>query len=343
MIGLTLGLFMSRSITEPIHRLADAAKAINRGNLNSVVLVDSNDETRNLSECLHEMIGRLKSTIHDLEDEVGHRRDAEEQLAQINRTLIETVAELERGNRELQDVAYAAAHDLKTPLRGIATIAQWLIDDHGETLSPSVREQIDLLHARALRANHLVDGLQEYASSGHNLGRPKELDVGDLLRVIATEIENPKHVAIEVSDRMPVVLTDDVSLCKVFTHLIGNALEHMDKPDGQVRVEWEDDGAWWRFHVSDNGPGIAPKYHAKVFQIFQTLATRDETNAIGIGLCIVKKTVEAYGGSVYIQSQIGQGTTFSFTWPKSPRVGSSLERLVCHLPAPTIADAHDAA
>lgn len=343
LIGLTLGLFMSRSITEPIHRLAAAAKSISHGNLNGVVLVDSNDETRNLSECLHEMIGRLKSTIHDLEDEVGHRRDAEEQLAQINRTLIETVTELERGNRELQDVAYAAAHDLKTPLRGIATIAQWMIDDHGDTLPEPVREQIDLLHMRALRANRLVDGLQEYASSGHNLARPKELDVADLLRAVVAEIENSKHVAIEIAHPMPVVLADDVSLCKVFTHLIGNAVEHMDTPDGQVRVDWQDDGAWWRFHISDNGPGIAPKYHAKVFQMFQTLATRDETNAIGIGLCIVKKTVEAYGGTICIRSEVGRGTTFSFTWPKSPKVGSTLEQLVCHLPEPTITDAHHAA
>lgn len=343
LIGLTLGLFMSRSITEPIHRLADATRSISRGNLDSVVLVDSNDETRNLSECLHEMIGRLKSTIHNLEDEVGHRRDAEQQLAQINRILIETVAELERGNRELQDVAYAAAHDLKTPLRGIATVAQWLIHDHGDTLPQSVREQIDLLHTRSLRANRLVDGLQEYASSGHNLGEPKELDVGELLRAIVAESENPTHVAIEVSDCMPVVSADDVSLRKVFTHLIGNAIEHMDKPDGQIRVEWEDDGAWWRFHVSDDGPGIAPKYHAKIFQMYQTLVTRDETSTIGIGLCIVKKTVEAYGGTVCIRSQVGQGTTISFTWPKSPKVGSSLEQLVCHLPEPTAADPHHAA
>ncbi len=163
LIGLTLGLFMSRSITEPIHRLATAAKSISHGNLNGVVLVDSNDETRNLSECLHEMIDRLKSTIHDLEGEVGHRRDAEEQLAQINRTLIETVAELERGNRELQDVAYAAAHDLKTPLRGIATIAQWMVNDHGDTLPEPVREQIGLLHI-------LRDDPPDLVVSGSNRG-----------------------------------------------------------------------------------------------------------------------------------------------------------------------------
>jgi signal transduction histidine kinase len=100
-------------------------------------------------------------------------------------------------------------------------------------------------------------------------------------------------------------------------NLIGNAIKHHHrKPEGRIVVSAEDAGAWWRFRVSDDGPGIAPRFHEKIFVIFQTLEARDKVEGTGIGLALVKKIVESFGGTITVDSDVGRGATFEFTWPK---------------------------
>jgi signal transduction histidine kinase len=108
-----------------------------------------------------------------------------------------------------------------------------------------------------------------------------------------------------------------VLLKQVLINLIGNAIKYIERPDGEIEVKVEAQGNWLRFEVRDNGPGIAPAYHQKIFQIFQTLQNRDLVESTGIGLAIVKKVVESQGGEVSISSNLGEGCTFSFTWPQS--------------------------
>jgi len=103
---------------------------------------------------------------------------------------------------------------------------------------------------------------------------------------------------------------------QVFQNLLSNAVKYMDKPQGQIRIGCVEDDGFWRFSIADNGPGIDEKHFEKIFQIFQTLSPRDETESAGVGLTVVKKIVELYGGRIWVQSEIGKGTTFFFTLPK---------------------------
>jgi signal transduction histidine kinase len=113
-----------------------------------------------------------------------------------------------------------------------------------------------------------------------------------------------------------VVVGGKIKFEQVFQNLLSNAIKFMDKSRGEVRIGYLDEGDRWKFSVADNGPGIAEKYHEKIFQIFQTLQPRDEFESTGIGLTVVKKIIESYGGKIWVESRIGQGSTFFFTIPK---------------------------
>ena len=121
---------------------------------------------------------------------------------------------------------------------------------------------------------------------------------------------------IELASEFPVLVGDTIRITQVFQNLIGNAIKFVEKTDGHISIGCVDVGKYWQLSVSDDGPGIDPKYHEKVFQIFQTLKPRDEQENTGIGLSIVKKIVEFYGGNVWVESQEGKGSTFFFTMPK---------------------------
>jgi signal transduction histidine kinase len=121
---------------------------------------------------------------------------------------------------------------------------------------------------------------------------------------------------------MPSVRAEKVPLQQVFMNLIGNAVKHSGSSDAGIFVSWTDAGDFYEFSVTDNGPGIAPQYHERIFGIFQTLEARDKVEGTGIGLSVVQKIVEAKGGKVWVKSDVGQGATFSFLWPKEESTGA---------------------
>jgi two-component system sensor kinase FixL len=123
-------------------------------------------------------------------------------------------------------------------------------------------------------------------------------------------------VKIIIENRLPVVMKNPIPMGQVFQNLIGNSIRFMDKPEGIVRVGCEDEGTHWKLSVSDNGPGIDRQYHDKIFQIFQTLAPRDDHESTGIGLTLVKKIIELYGSSIRVESETGHGSKFLFSLPK---------------------------
>ena len=137
-----------------------------------------------------------------------------------------------------------------------------------------------------------------------------------MLPAIVDSLAPPPSIQIHIAPDLPAIVGDATRIQQVFANLIGNAVKFMNKPQGEILVQWEDGGAEWRFSVSDNGPGIGAKYHDKIFQIFQTLHPRDEVESTGIGLAIVKKIVEFYGGKIWVESEVGQGSMFVLTWPK---------------------------
>jgi signal transduction histidine kinase len=228
-----------------------------------------------------------------------------------------TLARLSRTNIELDQFAYVASHDLKAPLRGIANLAAWVEEDLGSAVTPTAREHLSLLRGRVHRMEALIDGILHYSRAGRVQSTPESVDVGALVHESIELLAPAPQVAIDVAPNMPTLVTDRVPLQQVFLNLIGNAIKHSRRGDPQVTVGVSrTDGGEPDFSVTDNGPGIAPEYHERIFGIFQTLEARDKVEGTGIGLSVVKKIVEARGGRVAVESAPGRGATFRFTWPE---------------------------
>ena len=136
-----------------------------------------------------------------------------------------------------------------------------------------------------------------------------------ILREVIDNLSPPSNISIIIDTSLPAVQYEKTRIRQVFANLIGNAIKYMDKPVGEIHVGWTQDGNYWKFSVKDNGPGIDEKYYDRVFQIFQTLHARVEIESTGIGLTIVKKIIEMYGGSIWIESELGRGSIFYFTIP----------------------------
>ena len=254
--------------------------------------------------------------VHAVEitEQVKARQEVERKAEELART----ARALEATNRELDQFAYVASHDLKAPLRGIANLSQWIEEDIADALSEENRQQMNLLRGRVHRMEGLIDGILEYSRAGRMTAKPEQVETGALVREVAELLDPPDNFTIGVADDMPTLETERLPLQQVFMNLIGNAIKYTDRPDARVEVAARDAGDFVEFRVADNGPGIAPEYHEKIFAIFQRLEARDQVEGTGIGLSLVKKIVEGRRGRVWVESQEGHGTTFRFTWPKMP-------------------------
>lgn len=238
-----------------------------------------------------------------------------EELTYLTTILAQTNVTLEKRNQELDQFAYVASHDLKAPLRAIANLSEWIEEDLSDKLTADTRHQMNLLRGRVHRMEALINGLLQYSRVGR-LEMPKsQVSVGDLLAEIVDSLSPPPTFSIEIAP-MPTILTEKLPLEQVFTNLISNAIKYHPRQDGRVSISVQKYASNYKFVVADDGDGIAPDYHDKVFGIFQTLSPRDTTESTGIGLAIVKKIVEQQGGTIRLESQLGQGAAFHFTWNK---------------------------
>jgi PAS domain S-box-containing protein len=223
---------------------------------------------------------------------------------------------LEASNRELDQFAYITSHDLKAPLRGIGSLAEWIEEDLGSSASHEVRQKLTLLRGRVRRMEALIQGILDYSRATRSAGAPVDVDVAQLLQEVTDMLAVRPPAVVRADGPLPVVRSERVALQQVLLNLVGNALKHAGRPDVEVRVSAREAGPSWEYRVTDNGPGIAPAYHERIWGIFQTLEARDRVESTGIGLAIVKKIVEARQGRVFVESDEGKGATLGFTWPK---------------------------
>lgn len=252
----------------------------------------------------------------ELGREVTQRKKAEYAVEKLNKELESTVQELSRTNKELQDFIHIASHDLKTPLRGIGTLADWIATDYAEKFDEQGKEQVKLLTTRAEWTIRLIDSMLEYSDITRNRRNEKTVDLNTLLTEVIREISPPENIEMTIENQFPILLCEKAHLMQVFQNLLSNAIKYIDKPQGRVRIGCVEENGFWKFSVADNGPGIERPYFEKIFQILQTLSHRDEFESTGIGLTTAKKIVELYGGRIWLESKVGEGSTFFFTLPK---------------------------
>lgn len=249
--------------------------------------------------------------------DITERKKAEQTLEELNAALETTNLDLIRTNKELQEFAYIAAHDLKTPLRAIGTLADWLSVDYADKFDEQGKENVNLLVSKAKQMSSLIDDILRYSGAGQNTQKSQEVDLNEILSGVIKEIAPPKHIHVVVENQLPTTICKKTHIIQIFQNLISNAVKYMDKPEGQIAIRCVEEDNAWKFSVADNGPGIEEKYFDKIFKIFQTLKPCEGIESTGIGLSIVKKLVELNHGSVWVESEVGQGCTFFFTLPKS--------------------------
>jgi signal transduction histidine kinase len=232
--------------------------------------------------------------------------------------LIRVARALKKSNDELDQFAYVTSHDLRAPLRGIANLSQWIEEDLDQQMTPKARGQMELLRGRVRRMDNLINGILRYSRVGRTRIGPEQVDVAKLIADVVDLVAPPAGFAIH-TDSMPVLVATKVPLQQVFMNLITNAFKHHHNPShGNVWLKCREEQDLYEFIVADDGPGIAPSYHKRIFVIFQTLLPRDRLEGTGVGLSLVKKIVEYEGGSIKLDSARGKGATFRFTWPKNP-------------------------
>ncbi|MGD1922065.1 MAG: ATP-binding protein [Pleurocapsa sp.] len=249
----------------------------------------------------------------ELESKV-RRRTA--QLEQVNSILLATTATLEKRNQELDQFAYITSHDLKAPLRAISNLSLWIEEDLEDRLDDDTRHKMNLLRGRVQRLENLINGLLVYSRVGRQEYEPQEVSVEKMLADIIDLLDIPPNFEVAIQGQMPTFITQAIPLQQTFNNLISNAIKHSNSQQGMVTITVKESRDFYEFSVADNGKGINPKHHQRIFTIFQTLDAKDNMENTGIGLSIVQKAVENQGGTIKVESQPGLGTTFRFTWKK---------------------------
>ncbi len=224
------------------------------------------------------------------------------------------ISELEQSNRELDRFADVASHDLKAPLRGIGHLATWIEEDLSPFVSEGGRTHLQLLRDRVQRLEDMIDGILRYSRAGRIVDDPVEVDVGELTSEVVGLLAAPPEASIVIDPALPTLRTVRVPLQQVLLNLVGNALSHASCDRPRVHVGGTPIEGGWEFFVRDDGKGIPPAHHEQIWQMFKTVRQR-ETATTGIGLSIVRRIVESVGGHAWVESELGSGATFRFTWP----------------------------
>ena len=251
-------------------------------------------------------IGR-RGTNHDITE----RKQAE---GELNRTM----EELKASNAELEQFAYVASHDLQEPLRGIAGLAQLLQQRYEGQLDSQADEFINLIVDGTQRMQTLINDLLAYSRIGRRGETIRSTEAEAALKATIDNLTMAvrEYGATITYESLPTVKADATQLIQLFQNLIGNAIKFRAERPPQIHVGVSDAGNFWQFSVLDNGIGIEPQYFERIFLVFQQLHTRREYKGTGIGLAICKKIIERHGGNIWVESEVGKGSTFYFTLPK---------------------------
>lgn len=243
--------------------------------------------------------------------DVSRRKERENELQK-------TLADLQLSNDDLEKFAYIASHDLKSPLRAIDNLSNWLAEDLDGKLEGASQNHLVMLRSRVKRMENLLDSLLEFTRAGHAVKDGETINCYTLIEEIFDYINVPAEFSCTIDPGFKAIELPRMPIEQVLHNLISNAVKHHNRDDGVVKVTLKSVGDFYEISVIDDGDGIADMYHERIFEMFQTLKRRDEIEGSGMGLALVQKIVHRNGGRVSLVSEEGQGAAFTFTWPKEP-------------------------
>lgn len=302
--GVILSIITGNMITGNILKLDTAINAIAHGADHTRVNLTTQDEIGKLGLAFNTMLDKQEKSHQEL---------------------IRYSERLQKQNEELNQFSYVVSHDLKAPLRAIFKLSEWIQEDLGTAIPEDAKKNMIILRGRVFRLEGLINGLLEYSKIGRDNIAAEKVDVRMLMNDIIDLLNPPGNFRISIPKNMPVFKTKKIMLEQVFINILSNAIKYNDKAEGIITILFDEIGSYYRFTIEDNGIGIDPAYHEKIFAIFQTLEARDKVEGTGIGLSIVKKCVEDMGGTISLKSEAGTGAKFIFTWPKEKQSSNRIE------------------
>jgi signal transduction histidine kinase len=284
-IGIASTVYIISLISKRIKTMVRLAENISHGNF-TTLNDHRKDEMTSLSKSLNTMSVSLSKNINELE-----KRDA-----------------------ELDKFAYVVSHDLKAPVRGIHNVIKWIGEDLKNEISPEMKNYLDIIRQRTNRMEDLINGLLDYARVREKTPLEKT-DVAELVKEIVATIV-PRNFTIEIKE-LPVIITERLKLGQVFSNLISNSVKYTANENAKIEIGCLERQNFYEFSIRDNGIGIDPEYHKRIFEMFQTLREKDEKESSGVGLAIVKRILDEQHGIIRVNSNLGHGAEFIFTWPKA--------------------------
>lgn len=304
--GFVISAIINRSLNSQMQKIRNTMERLAQGE--TAIPIPFHDHP-------HEM-GVMAKTLAVFAENMEARKKNALLLIKHQAELESSNHRLAQTNKELETFAYVASHDLKSPLRGIAQLSTWIEEDLAEKSFDEVEKHTLMLRNRIQRMEKLLDDMLIFYRAGKVDGKLSTVDV----KHIATElfeIQNTKAgLHLELGDDLPVFETLGTPFEQVLRNLFSNALKHHDRDQGVIRLDSETlNNNFYEFRVCDDGPGIPAKFQERVFGMFQTLKPRDELEGSGMGLALIKKLVETYGGTIKVFSE-GRGCCFIFTWPQ---------------------------
>lgn len=290
-VSLFLTIEVIRAFIRPMTRFLDAIDRVGAGDLDLELRMERNDEFSRVAASFNHMTGNLKRSRK----------------------------ELEKVNKELEDFTYTVSHDLKEPLRSIASFSHFVLEDYKDKLDEEGQDYLNRIVRASSRMKLLIDDLLTLSRVGRVINPFADVPAPDILKEVTSSLYRrieERKAEIRVHGELPVIYCDRIFMHQVFLNLISNAIKFCDKDQPIVEIGCTDLPGEYRFYVRDNGIGIDERYHEKIFEIFESLNRREDYEGTGAGLTIVKKVIEEHHGRVWVESKLGEGSTFYFTIPK---------------------------
>lgn len=290
-------VYINNNILSRLQRLATSVSKLTGGDFSQAVPATGDDQ-----------ITRLEEAVEAFRNNSIRLREAENKL--VSRS-----EELERSNQDLQQFAYVTSHDLRAPLRAIGSLSEWIEEDLVAGNGKDAAENLSRLRSRVRRMESLLTGILQYARAGSQDSDNEWIPFAATVRQIFEDLNNDEQFVLSIQSNAETVYTGSSFFHQVLGNMIANAVKHHDKPSGRIDVELVSDAYFNTLTISDDGPGIPENLRSKVFKMFQTLKPRDEVEASGIGLALVKRLVERRAGNLTVTQSDSGGACFTIKWP----------------------------